>query len=990
MRPVRRDLSAAIGSALALGTVAVFGVASSAHAAEPAAPTPQFAPAGQNSTNQKQPATLQVITVTGSHIRAAQLATANPVVTITAQQLQQTGELTIGQALLNLPSVTGAVVTPNIDNQGVSGVQAVGLRGLTPARTLLLVDGQRVITNDLGTIPLAAVERVEVMTTGASMVYGSDAIGGVVNVILKSNYQGAQFQADYGISDHGDGVRKGYSFTFGQSSDKGSIIAGVDYNKTDAIAQINRKFSSQTLSITGSTNSPIHTVLGGSSFSPRSVTFLPPDLKAQFGGCRSVSLNTSAVGQSQPVSLADFHCTTRQDFYSYSVSRPLTQPTERTNAFLNGTYHLSSNVDAFLTVLHNKTNSSFTLGPPVWSDLTGTVVSQYSYYNPFKIDFSPTSGNVLESRLTTIGNRVTPSAVATDNAMFGLRGSLTILGQDWQWDIGYDYGHQSDITQAGGLPILAKLNPGLGPSMLDPATGQVVCVGTPGDLNTIISGCTPWDTFNLNNPASLAVVQAPGTTATGMFNTFTQQRVKYADITGGILDLPAGTAQLALGASYKSLYLHSIVGSGLLADSFGLCPLSSQCTSPVQGGYSVKEAYGELFVPLLKDFPGVHSLSIDLGDRYSKYSDFGSTSNWKVGVQYRPIQDLLVRGNVSRVFRAPTIGDIFAGIAFGGTTLSSDPCDGITSPNPACVGVPTDGSFVDAQVATHSQTNTLGSGSALAGFPLGPEKGKSFDFGVVWSPEFVPGFDATVDFWRIFLDNEITGVSANTVLTACFNGITSFCPLIDRFGAGTPNPGQIREIHAPTANLGRIDVKGVDLNVSYRLPPFSFGQFVVDLHSTYMSQYKEQTAPGLPGNSAYDLVGNLNTDLGGGIGILMPRIRALGQLNWQLGPWSAFWQMQFIDHFDVGSNVVARHYSAVRGFKVPYVLHYGSFVYNNFAVGYDIPKVNSRINFGVNNVFDKQPPVLYYNFYGLGNGAADGADFDVVGRYYWGRITVDF
>ena len=940
-----------------------------------------------------KPQTLKTIEVTGSHIRAAQLATANPVVAVTAQQLQQTGELTIGQALLNLPSVTGAVVTPNIDNQGVSGVQAVGLRGLTPARTLVLVNGQRIATNDLGTIPLEAVERVEVMTTGASMVYGSDAIGGVVNVILKTNYQGAQFQADYGISDHGDGMRRGFSFTFGQSSDKGSIIAGLDYNKTDAIAQISRKFSSQTLSITGSSDTPLHTVLGGSSFTPGSVTFLPPSLSAQFGGCRSFTLNASVEGQSQPVTPADFHCTTRSDFYSYSVARPLTQPTERTNAFFNGTYHLFSNVDAFLTVLHNKTNSSFTLGPPVWSDLTGTVVSQYSYYNPFGkygVEFSPTSGNVLESRLTTIGNRVTPSAVTTDNAMFGLRGFATILGQDWQWDIGYDYGHQSDVTKAGGLPILAKLNPGLGPSMLDPATGQVVCVGTPGDLTTTIPGCTPWDTFNLNNPASLAVVQAPGTTATGMFDTYTQQRIKYADITGGVFDLPAGTVQLALGASYRTEYLNSVVGSGLLADDHGLCPLSSQCTSPVHGGYDVKEAYGELFVPLLKDLPGVYSASIDLGDRYSKYSDFGSTSNWKVGIQYRPIEDLLIRGNVSKVFRAPTIGDIFAGIGFGGTTLGSDPCDHITVANPACVGVPTDGSFVNAAVATHSQVNTLGSGSALAGFPLGPENGKSFDFGMVWSPKFIPGFDATVDVWRIFLDNEITGVSAGTVLTACFNGITQFCPLIDRFGADAPNPGQIREIKAPTANLGRIDVKGVDLNVSYRLPSFSFGQFSVDLHSTYMTQYKEQTAPGLPGNSAYDLVGNLNTDLGGGIGILMPRIRALGQLNWQLGPWSAFWQMQFIDHFDVGSHVVARHYSAVRGFAVPYVLHYGSFVYNNFAVGYDIQPINTRINFGVNNVFDKQPPVLYYNFYGLGNGAADGADFDVVGRYYWGRVTVNF
>lgn len=936
-----------------------------------------------------KPETLQTVEVTGSHIRAAQLATANPVITVNAQQIQQTGDLTIGQVVQNLPAVTGSVVTSNIDNGGGRGQTEIGLRGLGPSRTLVLVNGQRIINNDLNVIPAAAVDRIEVMTSGASSVYGSDAIGGVVNIILKTNYQGAQFQFNYGISDRGDGQREGASFIFGQTSDKGSIIAGIDYNKEDAISQLSRKFSRSTLSITGSTDTPIHTVTGGSSFTPRSVTFLPPDLRDKFG-CPEVTLNTSAEGQSQPVTLSDFHCTNREDRFSYSAYRPLTQPQERADAFVSGTYHLTPNIDAFLTVLHNKTSSSFTLGPPVWATLTGVALSQYSYYNPFGVTFSPTSGNLLLSRLTTIGNRVTPIGRTQDDVMLGFRGFMTLLGHDWQWDIGYDYGHLSSVNKAEGLPILAKLNPGLGPSMLDPASGQVVCVGTPGDLTTVIPDCVPWDTFNLNNPASLEAVRALGTTATGIFSTYNQQRIKYADISGGILDLPAGTVQLALGASYRTEYLNSVVGSGLLADAHGLCPLSSQCTSPVHGGYDVKEAYGELFVPLLKDLPGVHSASLDLGERYSRYSDFGSTSNWKVGIQYRPIEDLLLRGNVSRIFRAPTIGDIFAGIGFGGNTLNSDPCDHITSPNPACVGVPTDGSFVDVEVATHQQTNVLASGSALAGFPLGPENGKSFDFGAVWSPKFVPGLDVSADLWRIYLDNEITGVSGQTVLTACFNGITQFCPLIDRFGAGTPNPGQIREIRLPTVNLGRIDVKGVDFNVSYRLPRFSFGQFNVALRSTYMSQYKEQTAPGLPGNQVFDLVGNINTDLGGGIGILMPRVRAQGQLDWQLGNWSALWRMRFIGHFDLGSYVVSRNYTAVPGFADPYVLHYGSFVYNDLAVGYDMPKIDTRINIGINNAFDKQPPQLYYNNTGLGNGGSDGSDFDLIGRYYWARATVSF
>ncbi|HEX7325625.1 MAG TPA: TonB-dependent receptor [Rhodanobacteraceae bacterium] len=993
MKLVRRELSRAVAAALTLSAAVALGAVGTAYAAAPfgaqtAGPAPQTA-TGSSAPTKKPQATLQTIEVTGTHIRAAQLATANPVVTIGAQEIQQTGDLTIGQVLQDLPSVTGPVTTSNIDNGGGRGVTSVGLRGLGAGRTLLLLNGQRTISDNLNSIPAAAIARIEVMTTGASSVYGSDAIGGVINIILKTNYQGAQFQLNYGISSHDDGERKGASFTFGQSSDKGSIIAGVDYNKEDAVQQSARKFSDQTTSITGSTNTPIHIIPGGSTFTPRSFTFVPPSLASRFG-CPEVTLDPSAEGQSAPTTLSDFRCATAADKFGYQDFRPLTQPQERVSGFFSGNYHLTSNVDVFMTVLHNRTHSSFTLGPPVWATLTGLTVDKNSVYNPFGVTFSPSNGNLILSRLTTISNRVTPISFGTTDIQFGFKGTMTLFGQDWSWDLGYDYGHSSSVNMATGLPVLSALLPGLGPSMRDPATGQFVCVSTPGDLSTIIASCTPWDTFNLHNPVSLQVVQAKGTTATGMSNAVSQQRVKYADITGGIFDLPAGTVQLALGASYRTEYTNSVVGSGLLSNPEGLCPLSSQCTSPLQGGYDVKEAYGELFVPVLKNMPLVHDLSVDLGDRYSKYSDFGSTSNWKIGIQYRPIEDLLIRGDVAKVFRAPGIGAIFSGITFGGTTLSADPCDHITVANPACVGVPTNGTFVNTAVKTHQQVNTLGSGSALAGFPLGPENGKSFDFGAVWSPGFIPGFSANIDFWRIFLKNNITGVSANTVLTACFNGVTSFCPLIDRFAPGTAHPGQIREIHAPTANLGRIDVKGVDLNASYRLPRFSFGQFTVTVKSTYMKQFKEQTAPGLPGNTVFDEVGSINTDIGGGIGIFMPRIRAQGILSWQLGPWSAQWRMRYSSPFVVGSHVVARHYSAIPGFKVPYVMHFGAYVYNYLTVGYAIPKFNSAINFGVNNVFNKQPPILYYNNTGLGNGLVDGSDFDLLGRYYWGRLTVNF
>lgn len=215
MRLDRSELSKAVSTALSMGAVAAVGVAGTA--------------AAQNATpaqNNQQPQTLQTIVVTGSHIRRVDLETSNPVVAVTSEQIQATGKLTLGDVIQQLPVISGGIQTPSVNNGGGSGSTLVGLRGLGASRTLVLIDGQRIVNADLNAIPSAAVERIEVLTDGASSVYGSDAIGGVINIILKSNYQGAQFQLNYGISDHDDGARRGASFMFGQTSDKGSILAG--------------------------------------------------------------------------------------------------------------------------------------------------------------------------------------------------------------------------------------------------------------------------------------------------------------------------------------------------------------------------------------------------------------------------------------------------------------------------------------------------------------------------------------------------------------------------------------------------------------------------------------------------------------------------------------------------------------------------------------------------------------------------------------------
>jgi len=1008
MRLDRSELSKAVQTALSMGAVAAVGVAGTA-----------FAQNATTQNDQNQPQTLQTIVVTGSHIRRVDLETSSPVVAVTSQQIQATGKLTLGDVIQNLPVITGGVENPRVNNGGGSGQTLVGLRGLGSSRTLVLVDGQRVVSFqgggvDLNSIPTAAVERIEVLTDGASAVYGSDAIGGVINIILKSNYQGAQFSANYGISDHDDGQRQGASFVFGQTSDKGSILAGIDYNKFDPVYQAQRNYSKDALSLSATnTNgssvalpgSGVAVVPGGSSYAARD-RIIGVTGAGNPAGCGSLSLNESAASAgTSPTTPADYHCFGTADRYNYASVNLLMTPQERTNAFFKGTYHLSDNVDFYATVNHLKTSSAANLAPAVFGTGgpfdTGFLISKDNYYNPFKVDFSP-HGNIYAARAFPAGDRHFANTFTSDQVVSGFKGNFNLGQQNWQWDVGYNYGHISQLITNYGLPNQNVLNKDAGPSFMN-SDGVVQCGHSAADAISL-SDCTPFDPFNLFNANSQAVLASAASPA--MVNVFYLSRAAHADVSGGLFDLPAGLVSLAAGVSYRKEYTNNTVSNDLLINKAAgyTCTLGSACTSKLQGGFNVKEVYAEMFIPILKDLPFARALNVTLGDRYSKYNTFGSTNNWKIGVEYRPIDDLLLRGTVSTVFRAPTISNVFGAPASSAPLLSADPCDHITVANPACVNVPLDGSFVDTAVASGQQIKAITTGSTYAGFPLGPESGKSFDFGAVYSPHFVPGLSVTADIWRIYLNNVITTVGAQSVLNMCFAGQTVYCSMIQRTASANPAlAGQPSLFILPTANLGRFDVKGVDFSANYKAPQFSFGQFNVGVNATYMNQAKIQSAPGQPGNSTLNYVGvmaSTGSSLqascpGGAPGAIcyFPRLRANGTLGWQLGPWDAQWTMQYISHFDVGSADPRQGATAATGFTPsgpagPYVLHYGAYVYNNVTMGYNIEPINTRIDVGVDNVFDKQPPVIYAN--NSQNANTDPNDFDTLGRYYWARLTVKF
>ncbi|MEO9079310.1 MAG: TonB-dependent receptor [Rhodanobacter sp.] len=927
------------------------------------------------------------------------LETSNPVVTVSAAEIQATGKLTLGDVLQNLPAVTGGLLTPTVNNHNAPGAvpagrTLIGLRGLGSNRSLLLVDGQRILNADLNTIPTAAIDRIEVLTDGASSVYGSDAIGGVINVILKSNYQGVEVSTNYGISDRGDGARRGGSFVFGQTGDKGSLLAGLSYNKMDMVLQGNRKFSENALSLTAdSPDGPIYAVKGGSSNGRFGNIRVPRNIAAKFGCASKTQLaaNHDAVVSGKAVlGAGDFHCFGNDDRYNYATLQALVAPQERLNGFFNGTYHVSDHVDAYMTMYANKSTASLQLAPANYSVSAAQPVSKDSYYNPFGVDFTGDNGNSVRFRETASGPRRSSASQNTTQLHAGLKGSLEILDKDWTWDAGLNYGYYTYSSSSTGSPSGSLLAPGVGPSFLN-GSGVVQC-GTPGAPISLDS-CTPFNPFSGESASTTAALQKANTAT--LTKQWTLQRQFHLDISGGLFDLPGGTVQLAAGLNYRNEYTNNTIPAEQLTDPLtGVCP-GAGCASALRGSDNVKEVYAELFIPVLQDMPFAKSLNVTLGDRYSKYNLAGSTNNWKVGVEWRPINELLLRGTVATVFRAPSIADIFSLPASSTSSLSSDPCDGATVANPACQYVPLDGSFRNSTVAQHGQGGGLFSGAKYLNFPLKPEHGKSFDFGAVYSPEFAPGLSLSMDYWRIYLNDTITIPGEQTVLDLCYNGLSAYCPLIQRTSGGG-SVGQILRVYLPTTNLGRLDVKGTDFSSSYRVPEFGFGQFNLFANVTYMTQYQVQIAPGTAANRVFQGAGAMG-GLGSGlqsacpdnIGGLcfFPRWTTQAGVNWLAGGWDASWHVRVIDKFEMGSKNLSQQSTAYPG-RPGVVFHYGTRVYNDISLGYNIKPLNTKVAFGVNNLFDKQPPLLYAN--NSLNANTDPADFDVVGRYFWGRVTVAF
>ena len=942
-----KRLSLAVRVGLTAGLVAAAGLAQAQQ------------PSQDQGNTKDQPKTLQTVVVTGSLIRRVDTETASPVTIIDRQNITSSGKPTLGDVLQQLPSVAGAATNPQNNSngggvaspltEGGDGASRVSLRGLGTGRTLVLIDGQRMLNPDMNLVPQNMVQRIDVLAEGASTTYGSDAVGGVVNIILRHDFDGAEVSVNSGISGHGDGQRHGLSLTMGHTGDRFNIVGGLDYNKYNAVPATRRDFSKEQLYLYGGAVSVI-----GSSSIPTGRMQIPPSLQGYFGCPAKPNQVTLASGDG--TSLNDYRCRTGDDTFNYAAYNYIQVAQQRTDGFVLGSYNLTDNITAFVDAFYNYTNSSgLDAYAPVGTG-DGLVIPASAPFNPFGVTFKapPPPGSppgpqtyTFQTRLTSLGTRLHPYTTSTGQLIAGLRGAI---GQSsWNWNMTLDYGHTAR-TQLDENEI-----------------------DIPALQAAIDSGVNIFD--QANNGAAF---RAFGVDADVAYHKSEILRQISAGANGNLFSLPAGDVQLAVGALYRKQSMNYTVDPRTVLDPVtATCQILQEgCGSPGSGNDNVKEAFAETLVPLLKEVPGAYSLNLDLGVRYSDYDSAGSTTNAKVAIEWRPIQDLLVRGTISQVFRAPNLDQLYDGRSLVQPGLN-DPCIGLTAAElaqhtNACQYVPVNWSGNDVQ-----QVNTYYSGANVVGGNLKPEHGKSVDFGLVYNPSWAQGLNTSLDFWHIYLYDTLVPISGVTVVNACFdNNASPFCSFIHRYDTTTTTPGQVFYIDAPVTNLGTLSTSGIDFTANYKLPHFDLGSvnpgdFKLGLATSYIATFNNNATPGAAGSTVDKLAGTWNAQFGN-----ISRWRGAVTLGWNRGDWDAQWRTRYI------SGVTALNADALTNAS----LQVASVVYSDVQFGVAVPGIHTRFDVGVDNVFDRRPPLIYQN----GQVNTDTATYDAMGRYYWARATLKF
>jgi iron complex outermembrane receptor protein len=964
---------------------------------------------------------LDRVEVTGSRIKRTQLEGAMPVTAVSREDIEKTGINSIGDLLQELPAA-GAALNTNFNNGG-DGSTRIDLRNLGSNRVLVLVNGRRWVNItggtgavDLNTIPISIIERIEVLKDGASAVYGSDAIAGVVNIITRKDFDGAAANATIGEFDEGDGRQELYDFSVGSSGSRSSAFFNASYYKAEPVAAGDRNISKEPLFRTANAL--------GSSTTPMG-RFRLPDGGAPFSGAGA----TRDTGGDATPTAADFRAYVgANDAYNFAPDNYLSTPSERWSIYAQGRYDVTDNVTFTTEALFNHRISEQLLAAmPVIVGTLGNLadgrtigIDATNPYNFFGQNLDPVAANpglhlnALARRFVETGGRSFNNDVATYRFGAGFEGNFEALSRVWDWNVNYTYTDTTQMDITYGLLNTARLRTSLGP------------------VAACVSPCVPLNLFG--GVGSISQAMLDFVTFNAHDDLGAKMRNYSGNISGEIFDLPAGPVGLAVGYEYRQEEGFDDPDALIAAGN-----TTGNARSPTSGSYSLNEFYAEFALPILKDAPLAEDLELQVAFRSSEYDTFGSTTNTKFGLRWQPFTDLLVRATFQEGFRAPNIAELYlgqsdsfptltdlcsVGPANGGTGPSGglDPtpdtaaeaqllanCTGVAGPYPAgtagaltatpaatipaAVQVPTAG-FVPA--AMYSQSNQQ-IRITVGGNPnLNPETAESTTFGFVYSPSFIDGLSITLDWYEIELADAIAGVGSASIMTGCYvGGDPGLCSLIERLPTG-----DVDDLFSGSTNLASFTVAGIDLNVVYRAGelPFLPGEWKFTWDTAFVDDYTQctpDTATPSPSDEICADFVQFNTGDGS-----LPAFKSNLDIDWSWGDWEATWRMRFIGRqYEACSapSLTSIASSKFWGGAPPAGWSYcsnptastnalGATTYHSVQVSYNISDWDTRFTFGIQNIGDKNPPVSTQAF----ANSFDATTYEIPGRFPYIRISKTF
>jgi len=937
--------------------------------------TPTPPPSGEATT-------LETLTVTGSRIKQTNAVTAQPVFVLNREKLEKTGVQTVGEVLQQL-TASGQALNAKFNSSGNFGYPADGggigagsaqvdLRNLGSKRVLVLVDGIRWVNEssasgvsgsaDVNTIPLAIVERIEVLEDGASAIYGSDAIAGVVNIITRRNFDGAEVHSYFGQYEDGGDTTEA-SLTIGGGGERFNAVFGASYYEQKRISSASWAQSSEPTPGAG--------LRAGSSGVPQGrYTFCDPSRPVTgVGGCDAdgnnwydITLNdgtTTPVFDPNDPDGGTYHSFSGADRFNFAPYNLLLTPSKRKALFTSLNFDLTDNLRLHAKAMYNNRTSTNQAAPePIFvGPFAGTggiadtvIVHENNPYNPFGIRLDPsTNFGWVTRRPIEVGPRVFEQDVDTIYFNIGLDGLFDIGDRGFNWDANYTHSENKAEQHFFNGYNVAKIKLALG----DPA----VCA--------LVPGCVPLDLFGgQGRPMTQEMIDW---IRTHQIDSSKQTLDMFsANITGDLFNIGDRAAGFAAGVEHREykgeFNPDPLRQTGESQDSFA---------APVSSEYDVDEVYAEVNLPVLT------GLDISAALRYSDYSTFGSATTGKLGFRWQPIEDLVFRGTYSEGFRAPNLGELYGLTQFGATIV--DPCGSTGSPGPAAPEFAA-GCAAQGAPPTFEQANTQITTFTGGNPNLEPEESDSYTVGMVYSPSWAEGasWSDKLDFELGYYHHEIDGAiqprDIQALLEACLRegGVgTPSCSPFTRHSSGNLNPP-----NNFLDNLATIETDGVDIKVNWVGPEWSWGRLTAGLQSTYVNDYE---AVDIDGNKSQREVGIEVNDSA------IPEWQTNVQLGWIKGDWDVNWTTRYISAVDeYCSNVPVTEAPGCMGGVEFNTL--GSTTFHDIQIGYKdaFAMEGLKLSVGANNVFGKEPPVcLTCSLNGY-----DAGTYDLPGTFWY--ISADY